>query len=114
MDLIEAEDVKRWQNTQEIYKKDLNDTDKHDGGITHLEPNILEYKVKWILGSITTSKSKAYDGIPGAIDAKSLQSCLTLCDPVDGSPPSSDVPGILQEKQWSGLTFSSPMHESEK
>ena len=46
--------------------------------------------------------------------AKSLQSCPTLCDPIDGSPPGSPVPGILQAKHWSGLPFPSPMHESEK
>ena len=45
--------------------------------------------------------------------AKSLQSCLTLCDPIDGSPPGSPVPGILQE-HWSGLPFPSPLHEREK
>ena len=46
--------------------------------------------------------------------AKSLQSCLTLCDPIDGSPLGSSVPGILQARHWSGLPFPSPMHESEK
>ena len=46
--------------------------------------------------------------------AKSLQSCPTLCDPTDGSPPGSPVPGILQATHWSGLPFPSPMHESEK
>ena len=46
--------------------------------------------------------------------AKSLQSCLTLCDPIDSSPPSSPVPGILWQEHWSGLPFPSPMHESEK
>ena len=46
--------------------------------------------------------------------AKSLQSCLTLCDPIDGRPPGSPVPGILQGEHWSGLPFTSPMHESEK
>ena len=46
--------------------------------------------------------------------AKSLQSCPTLCDPIDGSPPGSPVPGILQQEHWSGLPFPSPMHESEK
>ena len=45
---------------------------------------------------------------------KSLQSCPTLCDPIDGSPPCSPVPGILQARTWSGLPFPSPMHESEK
>ena len=49
-----------------------------------------------------------------AAAAKSLQSCLTLCDPIDGSPPDFPVPGILQHEHWSGLPFPSPMHESEK
>ena len=50
----------------------------------------------------------------GAAAAKSLQSCPTLCDPIDGSPPGSPVPGILQAEHWSGLPLPSPMHESEK
>ena len=49
-----------------------------------------------------------------AAAAKSLQSCLTLCDPIEGSPPGSPIPGILQEEHWSGLPFPSPMHENEK
>ena len=49
-----------------------------------------------------------------ATAAKSLQSCPTLCDPIDGSPPGSAVPGILRQERWSGLPFPSPMHESEK
>ena len=58
MDLTEAEDIKRWQEyIEELYKKDLNDSDNHDGVITPLEPNILEYRVKWALGSITMKKS---------------------------------------------------------
>ena len=58
MDLTEAEDIKkRWQEyTEELYKKDLNDPDNHDGVITHLEADILECEVKWALGSITTKK----------------------------------------------------------
>ena len=58
MDLREAEDIKkRWQEyTEELHKKDLHDPDNHDGVITHLEPDILECKVKWALGSITTDK----------------------------------------------------------
>ena len=57
MDLTEAEDIKKWQKyTEELYKKDLHNSDNHDGVITHLEPNILECKVKWALGSITTNK----------------------------------------------------------
>ena len=58
MDLTEAENIKkRWQeHTEELYLKDLHDTDKHDGVITHLEPDILEYEVKWALESITMNK----------------------------------------------------------
>ena len=64
MDLTEAEDIKkRWQEyTEELYKKDLHDTDNHNGVITRLEPNILEYEVKRALERITTNK--ASDGIP--------------------------------------------------
>ena len=66
MDLTEAEDIKkRWQEyTEELYKKDLHDPDNHDGVITHLEPDILEYKVKWALGSNTMNKATGGDGIP--------------------------------------------------
>ena len=66
MDLTEAEDIKkRWQEyTEELYKKDLHYPDSHDGVITHLEPDILECKVKWVLGSITMNKASGDDGIP--------------------------------------------------
>ena len=66
MGLTEAEHIKkRWQEyTEELYKKDLHDPDKHDGVITHLEPDILECEVKWALGSITTNKASGGDGIP--------------------------------------------------
>ena len=66
MDLTEAEYIKkRWQEyTEELYKKDLHDPDNHDGVITHVEPGILEHKVKWALGSITTNKASGGDGIP--------------------------------------------------
>ena len=58
IDLTEADDIKkRWQEyTEELYRKDLHDPDNHDGAITNLEPDILECKVKWALGSITTNK----------------------------------------------------------
>ena len=63
MDLTEAEDIKkRWQEYTELYKKD--DPDNHDGVIPHLEPDILECRVKWALGSITTNKASGGDGIP--------------------------------------------------
>ena len=66
MYLTEAEDIKkRWQEyTEELYKKYLHDPDNHDGVITHLEPDILEGKVKWTLGSITTNKASGDDGSP--------------------------------------------------
>ena len=66
MDLTEAEDIKkRWQEyTEELYKKDLQDTDNHNAVITHLEPDILEGEVKWALESITTSKASGGDGNP--------------------------------------------------
>ena len=66
MDLTETEDIgKRWQEyMKELYKKDLHDPDKHNAVITHLEPDILECKVKWALGSITTNRASGGDGIP--------------------------------------------------
>ena len=66
MDLTEAEDIKkRWQKyTEELYKNDLNDPDNCDGVITHIEQDILECKVKWSLGSITTNKASGGDEIP--------------------------------------------------
>ena len=69
MDLTEAEEInKRWQEyPEELYKKGLNDPDNHDGVITHLEPDILECKVKWDLGSITTNKASGGDGIPAEL-----------------------------------------------
>ena len=65
MDLTKAEDIKkRWQEYTELYKKDLHDPDNHDGVIIHLEPDILECKVKWALGSITMNKAGGCDRIP--------------------------------------------------
>ena len=63
MDLTEAEEIKkRWQEyTKELYKKFLNDPDNHDGVVIHLEPDILEYEVKWTLGSVTTNKASEGD-----------------------------------------------------
>ena len=66
MNLTEAEYIKkRWQEyTEKLYKTDLQDPDNQNGVITHLEPDILECKVKWTLGSITMSKPSGGDGIP--------------------------------------------------
>ena len=64
-DLTEAKDIKKGQQEyrEELYKKDLHDPDNHNGVITHLEPDILECKVKWALGDITTNKASGGDGI---------------------------------------------------
>ena len=66
MDLTEAEDIKKrgQEYTEELHKKDLHNPDNHNGMITHLEPDILEYEVKWALGSITMNKASGGDGIP--------------------------------------------------
>ena len=69
MDLTEAEDIKKRQPeyTEELYNKDLNDPDNHDGVITHLEPDVLECKVKWALGSTTMNKASGGVGIPAEL-----------------------------------------------
>ena len=69
MDLTEAEDVnkKLQEYTEELYKKDIHDPDNHNVVITHLEPDILECKVKWVLGSITTNKASGGEGIPAEL-----------------------------------------------
>ena len=69
MDLTEAEDIKkRWQKyTEELYKKDLHDPDKHNGVISHLQPDILECEVKWALGSITMNKASGGGRIPAEL-----------------------------------------------
>ena len=68
MDLTEAKDIKKgWQEYTELYKKDLNDPNKHDGVITHLEPDILDCEVKWALGSIIVNKASGGNGIPAEL-----------------------------------------------
>ena len=68
-DLIQAEEIKkRWkEDTEQLYKKDLNDPDNHDGVVTHPEPDILECEVKWALGSTAANKASGGDGIPAVI-----------------------------------------------
>ena len=80
MDLTEAEQIKkRWQKyTEELYKKPLHDSDKHNGVIIHLEPDMLECEVKWALGSITTNKASGSDGIPVSC-FKSSKMMLSKC-----------------------------------
>ena len=69
MDVTKAEDIKkRWQEyTEELYKKGLNDMDNCNDVVTHLEPDILEYEIKWTLGSITMDKASGGDGIPAEL-----------------------------------------------
>ena len=68
-DLTEAEEIKKSgkEYTEELYEKGLNDTDNHDGVVTHLETDTLEWEVKWALRSITTNKSIESDGIPAEL-----------------------------------------------
>ena len=66
-DLTEAEDIKKWQEYTELYKKDLHDPDNHNAVINHLEPDILECEVKWALESITMNKASEGDGIPAEL-----------------------------------------------
>ena len=69
MDLTEAEDINKRQQeyTEELYRKDIHDSDNHDGVINYLQPDILECKVKWALGSIIINKANGGDGIPGEL-----------------------------------------------
>ena len=69
-DLTETDEIKkkRWQEyTEELYKKNLNDLDNHDGVVTHLESDILECEVKWALGNITMNKASGVDEIPAEL-----------------------------------------------
>ena len=79
-DLTEAEDIKRWQEyIQELYKKGLDDWDKQDGVISHLEPDILECEVKWALGSITTNKASGGDEIPVELLQNLKEDAVKVC-----------------------------------
>ena len=94
MDLTEAEDTKkRWQaHTEELYNKDLHDPNNHDGVIINLESNILEFKVKWALGSITMDKASGGDGIPvWAISNHKKWFCASAA---------FDMPASLKTQQW--------------
>ena len=67
-DLTEAEEIKKWQEyIEELYKKVVNDSDNHNGVVTHLEPDVLEREVKWVLGSIAANKASGGDGIPAEL-----------------------------------------------
>ena len=79
MDLTEAEGIKkRWQQyTEELYKKGLNDPNKHDGVVTHLQPDILECEVKWDLGSITTKLVEVMEFQLSYFKSQKLLKCCT-------------------------------------
>ena len=81
-DLTEAEEIKkRWQEyTEELYKRDHNDLDNHDGVITPLKPDIMEHEVKWALGHITMNKASGCDGIPTEL-FKILKEQILHCYP---------------------------------
>ena len=97
MDLTEAEDIKkRWQEyIEELYKKELNDPDNYDGVITHLEPDIREFEVKWALRSITMNKASGGDGIPvellQILKDGSLNMLHSICQQTDSSAFSTGV-----------------------
>ena len=96
MNLKEAEDIKKkWQEYTELYRKGLHDPDNQDGVITHLEPDIPEYEVKWALGSITT---KSVDGIPAELGA-SLMAQSIKCLPA------------MQENRVQSLGEEDPLEE---
>ena len=80
-DLTEAEDIKkRWQEyTEELYKNDLHDPYNHNGVITYIEPDILESRVKWALGSITMNKISGGDGIPAELFQILKDDALKCC-----------------------------------
>ena len=88
VDLTEAEDVKkRWQEyTEELYKKDLNDLENHNGVITHLKPDILECEVKWALGSITMNTASGGDRIPAKLfqilKDDNVKVLYSICQPI--------------------------------
>ena len=87
-DLTEAEEIKKtWQEyTEELYKKGLNDPDNHDGVIAHLEPDLLEYEVKWALGSIAMNKASGGDGIPvelfQILKDEAVEVLLSICQQI--------------------------------
>ena len=111
MDLTEAEDIKkRWQEyTEELYKKDLYDPDNHNGVVTLLEPDILQYEVKWALGTITMNKASGGDGLPAELfqilKDDSVKVLHSICQHMENSAVVTGLEKIsfhsnLKERQW--------------
>ena len=97
-DLLDTEEIKkgRKERREELYKKGLNEPDYYNGVVSHPEPDILDYEVKWALGSTAVNKASGCDGIPAQFSSIT-QSCLTLCDPTDCSLPGFPVHHQLPE-----------------
>ena len=76
-----------------------------------MDRGVWQDKVHGVAKEVNMTNNHSNMSVAAAAAAKSLQSCPTLCDPIDGSPPGSTVPGILQARTWSGLPFPSPMRE---
>ena len=127
---LEIKSMARWCCCQEKNKElRYGILKSHQGGITSVNFNITLHPLKYAIFGISNLKISFYilscmsfrmywiillPELSPAAAAKSLQSCPTLCDPIDGSPPGSPVPGTLQARTLSGLWFPSPVHESEK
>ena len=113
MDLTEAEDSKkRWQkHTEKLYKKHHHNPDNHSGKITHLEPDILEWELKWALGSITMNKASGGDGEGNGTP---LQYC-SLENPMDGGAWWAVVHGVANSRtRLSDFPFTFHFHALEK
>ena len=97
-DLLDTEEIKkrRKERREELCKKGLNELDYYNGVVSHPEPDILDYEVKWALGSTAVNKASGCDGIPAQFSSIT-QSCLTLCDPMDCSLPGFPVHHQLLE-----------------
>ena len=107
MDLTEEDIKKRWQEyTEELYKKDLHDPDNHDGMITHLEPDTLEWKVKWALGNITMNKAGKGDGIPAELESdESKSAAFNMPTDMENSAVATGLENVsfhskLKERQY--------------
>ena len=121
MDLTEAEDIKkRWQEyTEELYKKDLHDPDHHNVVITNLEPDILEYEVKWALGCSSTNTPSGGDGIPVELfqilkdDAMKVLHSLQDIKSTPRNPLHSYTLIMRKQKEKLRKQFHSPLQQKE-